>query len=757
MPHGKRIVLRLQIAFFATAFLAAWLFSIEPARDFFIESTLERHYDELETFRKATATLRATRLTEPQLREVLGSLTDLENKGFLLEEDSKLARSQAIQRLGDNRGAEAILNKLLQSKDEIVRADAVVRLADLAEKQDLPIKGAKLLEKNRSLFQHYRRDEILFTLARLWWQAEDFDKAGKAVSSIVHMSDDEDDREFYKQVVKARWSTFARAEKRRVLDALLEMSYYGTASELTARFIREENPDAVEAERISFALLYRTRDAGVKLALAALSENTNLTRVAEEMTDFNESGAGGIRSSSGYVRGAWFYRQLRGLNRSGRYNADAAAKRFREYLAGDVDQEYLKKNLMLSMRAQLAVKDYAAVTNLAISAFARAGRTNMPEALGAECAFWCGYAAWKLGDGNLAVEAFESSLSLRPVSYHAMQARDIVSDIFTRGLASNTAPNFDAYVRSLEEKFLLGGDIASRLHYGRALYAFRSGSAREALGERIAGLLRNYHGGELYDFDGSVLAKVRKSPNYVKFLIYARAGFHDRAKALLASAGIQDPLIQDILLLREMVKNRQYQRAQDIFSSIELSDEVVNVLPFLSPELRRCIFPTPFDGEIGLALSKLHDRKVDRFLVYSIIRAESFYMPNLRSSAGARGLMQLMPATARLIARDVLGQREVNLYDPVNNIMLGTRYINDTVQELGLVSGVACYNGGIAVISRMKKRFSPANALEMAEILPYAETREYVKKVLTYYAYYTMIYQREELAAKAGFMAKKEG
>jgi hypothetical protein len=754
MRKGTKIFLRLELALVAVAFLAVWLFSMEPARDFFIESTLERHYGELEQFRKATQTLRAKRLTAQELNSVRDTMIDLSRKGFILEEDGRLLQSQVLERLGDTRGAETMLRDLLRSDDPIVRADAVMRLVSVEDHRNEPEKGAKLIENNRDLFRNYRRDESLFTLARMYWQSGDFVRAGHAAASIVHLSDDEDDRDFYRQTVKARWCDFSHDERRRVLDTLIDISYFGTAAELTASFIRENAPGAAEAERVAFSLLSRSRDGFTQPVLDSLSANTNLAQVAQEMSDYCTSAAPDIRSRSGVVRGAYYNRLLRNLNRGGRYNAEAAMKRFRDYLTGDVDQEYLRKDLLLALRAQLAVKDYASATNLAWMAFARAGRTNQPAALGYEAAFWSGYAAWRLSDGPRALQAFEASLSLRPVGYHAMQAHEMVFDLFAKKMVPGIAPDLGGYVRSLEEKFLLGQDVSSRIYYGRALYAFRTGAEREALGERIAGLLRDYRASDLFDFDSAVLSRLRSSPGYIKFLIYARAGFQDRAKALLASGGIQDPLIQDILLLREMVKNRQYQKAEDLFSSLELSDDLMDVLPFLSPELQRCIFPTPFDGEISLALSKLRDGRVDRLLVYSIIRAESFYQPNLRSSAGARGLMQLMPSTARLISKDVLGQREVNLYDPVNNILLGTRFLNDNVQDLGLVSGVACYNGGNAVVSRIQRRFSPANPAELVEILPYAETREYVTKVLTYYAYYSLIYQQENLSAKVVAFAR---
>ena len=108
---------------------------------------------------------------------------------------------------------------------------------------------------------------------------------------------------------------------------------------------------------------------------------------------------------------------------------------------------------------------------------------------------------------------------------------------------------------------------------------------------------------------------------------------------------------------------------------------------------------------------------VDAALVHAVITAESGYNPRAFSKAGATGLMQLMPATA---AR--YGVR--NIWDPVENIQGGVRYLRDliTLFNGNLELAVAAYNAGENAVIRHGHK-----------IPPYAETVHYVPKVLGFY------------------------
>ena len=108
-------------------------------------------------------------------------------------------------------------------------------------------------------------------------------------------------------------------------------------------------------------------------------------------------------------------------------------------------------------------------------------------------------------------------------------------------------------------------------------------------------------------------------------------------------------------------------------------------------------------------------------LLHAVITAESAYNPNAVSSAGARGLMQLMPGTARRFG-------VTNAYNPSENIRGGARYLKTLMgmfnSDLNLV--LAAYNAGEGAVLKHGRR-----------IPPYDETRRYVRKVRAYYEQYS--------------------
>jgi soluble lytic murein transglycosylase-like protein len=123
-----------------------------------------------------------------------------------------------------------------------------------------------------------------------------------------------------------------------------------------------------------------------------------------------------------------------------------------------------------------------------------------------------------------------------------------------------------------------------------------------------------------------------------------------------------------------------------------------------------------FDDHVQAAA---REHQVDPALIHAVISAESAYNPLARSTKGARGLMQLIPETGARYGA-------TNLLDPKQNIDAGTRYLKDLIAMFGndLKLAIAAYNAGEGAVQRY------------GAIPPYAETRNYVPKVLAYYKRY---------------------
>jgi soluble lytic murein transglycosylase len=147
-------------------------------------------------------------------------------------------------------------------------------------------------------------------------------------------------------------------------------------------------------------------------------------------------------------------------------------------------------------------------------------------------------------------------------------------------------------------------------------------------------------------------------------------------------------------------------------------------------------YPTPHREPLTSAARQWN---VDEALLLGIIRQESRFNATARSSAGAMGLMQLMPATARWVAKQIPVQpyRPALLAQPDVNVAMGAYYFHRVLVDLGdPVLATAGYNAGPG----RAKRWRDARPLEGAiyvESIPFNETRDYVKKVMANAWFYT--------------------
>ncbi|MGB5512505.1 MAG: transglycosylase SLT domain-containing protein [Woeseiaceae bacterium] len=142
-------------------------------------------------------------------------------------------------------------------------------------------------------------------------------------------------------------------------------------------------------------------------------------------------------------------------------------------------------------------------------------------------------------------------------------------------------------------------------------------------------------------------------------------------------------------------------------------------------------YPLPFKTEFEASSSKA---SISPTWAYGIARSETLFMRDVRSSAGAIGLMQLMPATGRSVAKALqLHYTGLDtLTDPENNIRLGTGYLGQMEERYGgnLVLATAAYNAGPHRVDRWLPESGSVDARVWIENIPFNETRKYVKRVL---------------------------
>ena len=141
-------------------------------------------------------------------------------------------------------------------------------------------------------------------------------------------------------------------------------------------------------------------------------------------------------------------------------------------------------------------------------------------------------------------------------------------------------------------------------------------------------------------------------------------------------------------------------------------------------------FPTPYRKEVHAWAARMG---LDPAYVYGLIRQESRFVTDARSSVGASGLMQLMPSTARWTAKKLgLPYSADTITDRDTNIKIGTGYLKMVLDDFGgsQAMAAAAYNAGPS----RPRRWRDGPALEpaiWAENIPFNETRDYVKKVLS--------------------------
>ena len=170
-------------------------------------------------------------------------------------------------------------------------------------------------------------------------------------------------------------------------------------------------------------------------------------------------------------------------------------------------------------------------------------------------------------------------------------------------------------------------------------------------------------------------------------------------------------------------------------------------------------FLTPFRGQMQ---EKTAAVGLDLEWVYGLIRQESRFVQVARSSVGASGLMQLMPATAKYVAKRIGldTYRPDGVSDLDTNLTLGTSYLRMVLDDLDNlpVLATAAYNAGPGRPRAWRSTLTkPVEGAIFAETIPFNETRDYVKKVMSNATYYAVLLTGtpQSLKSRMGFVAQR--
>jgi len=180
----------------------------------------------------------------------------------------------------------------------------------------------------------------------------------------------------------------------------------------------------------------------------------------------------------------------------------------------------------------------------------------------------------------------------------------------------------------------------------------------------------------------------------------------------------------------------------------------------LPPEILQVIFPLEYWSAIKKQSALRH---LDPYLVAALIAQESTFDPKIRSAANAWGLMQIVPATGRRLARSLAIRRfsTAMLTDPDVNIRLGTLYFSRLAAQFGGTHyALASYNAGENRVVRWKAERPGLDEDEFIDDIPFPETQNYVKRILGTAEDYRMLYGPSTAPAskkKTAAVKKKSG
>ena len=297
----------------------------------------------------------------------------------------------------------------------------------------------------------------------------------------------------------------------------------------------------------------------------------------------------------------------------------------------------------------------------------------------------------------------------------------------------------------------LQADSAWRYWKARALAAQGQQSAANEIYGQIA------HGFEFYgqlaaeELGRTIVVPAPPPPVTPQELQQARDNPHLQQSVALFRQGWRPEAVPQWNFAIRGMTDRQLLAAAELAREQHIYDRVVNTSDRTQADFdfsQR--FIAPFEGRVSAQANSIN---VDPAWVYGLIRQESRFIMDARSVAGASGLMQLMPATAKYVAKRIgmtdFHPSRVNDFDV--NMELGTHYLRIVLEDLdgSQVLASAGYNAGPGRPGRWRQSLTrPVEGAIFAETIPFNETRDYVKKVLSNATYYAAIFSGQPQSLK---------
>jgi soluble lytic murein transglycosylase len=428
-----------------------------------------------------------------------------------------------------------------------------------------------------------------------------------------------------------------------------------------------------------------------------------------------------------------------------------AALALMDSLGGEVEETISAPALVLRAQALGALGRSSAAR--AVEDSLVAGFPDRPES--AEILFLRANALQDRGDLEGAIRGFEATAALSPSQNLAGQARMRLGQIhLSQGRDEEAVRVFRDYLETFpdgrrwdEAAFWAGRTLLSQGH---------EAEARDLLDRLRARFPLSYYSVQ----SGALLGlpyepgipEPESPPPFPEFIAVGLRRIDAlRQVGLKEGAGwelerltdtirtVEDPAERSDLLLRLALELNERGLTRE---GINLGWEIQRLGRAWDRDLLSAVYPFPYRE---MVLREAQEEGLDPFLMAGLMRQESAFWNEARSRADARGLMQVLPATGRELAR-VRGPRgfeaEEHLYRPEINLHLGMSFFDDLRRRFGedLSILLSAYNAGPSRARRWREYPEAGDLPRFVERIPFAETRGYVKNVLLNREVYAWLY-----------------
>ena len=285
---------------------------------------------------------------------------------------------------------------------------------------------------------------------------------------------------------------------------------------------------------------------------------------------------------------------------------------------------------------------------------------------------------------------------------------------------------------------------------GRALHAGGRTTEGNALFEKIAGQANFY--GNLADEElgHTVLPPPKAAAATAEEQRAARDNPGIRRALAFFRNDMRTEAVREWNWALRGMDDRQLLAAADLAKRNQIWDRAINTADKTKNEHDYSLrFLAPYGETVRPAAQ---NQSLDDAWVYGLMRQESRFITSAKSNVGASGLMQLMPATAKWVAKKI-GLRDFSqgkVHDTETNVLLGTTYMRLVMENLDNhpVLASAAYNAGPGRAKKWRAD-RPLEGAIYAETIPFSETRDYVKKVMSNAVYYSALFNGKPDSLKA--------